>query len=90
MTSNSKSPWTASIGGKYSYCDERGFFVISESSSRNAAIFGGSPGQKPGDLPAHHLPGGKLKYCIPLKKGYHEIPLAAVSGRGKAGKDAFP
>ncbi len=37
--------WSASIGGKYSYWDERGFFVISESSSRNAAIFGGFPGQ---------------------------------------------
>jgi len=78
--------WPASIGGKYSYWDERGFFVISESSSRNAAIFGGFPGQKPGDLPAHHLPGGKLKYRIPLKKGYHEIPLAAAAGRGKTGK----
>jgi hypothetical protein len=76
--------WPAAIGGKYSYWDKEGFFVLSESSSKNAAVFGGFPGVKMGKLPAHKLPGGKLRYRIQLKKGVHEIPLAAVAGRASS------
>nr|NIM13646.1 hypothetical protein [Candidatus Aminicenantes bacterium]NIM80307.1 hypothetical protein [Candidatus Aminicenantes bacterium]NIN19654.1 hypothetical protein [Candidatus Aminicenantes bacterium]NIN43536.1 hypothetical protein [Candidatus Aminicenantes bacterium]NIN86281.1 hypothetical protein [Candidatus Aminicenantes bacterium] len=75
--------WPASIGGKYSYFNEEGFFVLSESTSKNFAFFGGYKGEKVGTLPAHKLPGGKLRYRIPLKKGYHEIPLCAAAGHGK-------
>ena len=75
--------WPASIGGKYSYWNKEGFFVLSESSARNAAVFGGFPGRKMGTLPAHKLPGGKLRYRIPLKKGFYEIPLTAVAVHGK-------
>jgi glycogen debranching enzyme len=75
--------WPASIGGKYSYYNKEGYFVLSESTSRNTALFGGFPGQKVGALPAHKLPGGKLRYRIPLKKGRHEIPLLAVAARDK-------
>ncbi len=76
--------WPASLGGKYSYFDEDGnFFLLSESSSKNFAFFGGFKGEKVGDLPAHHLPGGRLRYRIPLKKGFHEIPLTAVAASGK-------
>ncbi|UCH95333.1 MAG: hypothetical protein JSV88_00420 [Candidatus Aminicenantes bacterium] len=76
--------WPASIGGKYSYFDKQGnFFLFSESTSKNFAFFGGVPGKKVGNLPAHKLPGGRLRYRIPLKKGFHEIPLAAVAAYGK-------
>jgi hypothetical protein len=76
--------WPAAIGGKYSYFDQKeNFFVLSESTSKNVAFFGGFPGKKIGNLPAHKLPGGKLRYRVPLKKGFHEIPLAAVAAYGK-------
>jgi glycogen debranching enzyme len=75
--------WPASIGGKYSYFDEGGYFVLSESTSKNFAFFGGYKGEKVGTLPAHRLPGGQLRYRVPLKKGYHEIPLCAAAGHGK-------
>jgi glycogen debranching enzyme len=72
--------WPASLGGKYSYWDKQGFFVLSESKSENFAFFGGSHGQQVGDLPAHKLPGVRLRYRIPLKKGFHKIPLTAMAG----------
>jgi hypothetical protein len=76
--------WPAAIGGKYSYFDQNeNFFVLSESTSKNYAFFGGFSGKKVGDLPAHKLPGGKLRYRVTLKKGFHEIPLAAVAAYGK-------
>jgi hypothetical protein len=76
--------WPAAIGGKYSYFDQdENFFVLSESTSKNFAFFGGFPGKKVGDLPAHKLPGGKLRYRVTLKKGFHEIPLAAIAAHGK-------
>jgi glycogen debranching enzyme len=76
--------WPASLGGKYSYFEQKeNYFVLSESTSRNTALFGGFPGQKVGNLPAHKLPGGKLKYRISLKKGFHEIPLTAIALYGK-------
>lgn len=76
--------WPAAIGGKYSYFDQKeNFFVLSESTSKNIALFGGFPGKKVGNLPAHKLPGGKLRYRVALKKGFHEIPLAAVAAYGK-------
>lgn len=75
--------WPAAIGGKFSYWDEQGFFVLSEATGKNRAFFGGFPGVKLGDLPAHNLPGGKLRYRIELEKGEIEIPLAAYAGRGK-------
>ena len=75
--------WPASIGGKYSYWSKEGFFVLSESSSKNTAILGGFPGEKIGKLPAHKLPSGKLRYRIQLEKGNHEIPLTIVAGRGR-------
>jgi hypothetical protein len=76
--------WPAAIGGKYSYFHQKeNFFVLSESTSRNFAFFGGFPGKKVGNLPAHKLPGGKLRYRISLKKGFHEIPLAAIAAHGK-------
>jgi glycogen debranching enzyme len=75
--------WPASIGGKFSYWDKAGFFVLSEATGISRAFFGGFPGKKMGDLPAHKLPGGKLRYRVDLKKGYHEIPLTAYAGRGK-------
>jgi len=74
--------WPASIGGKFSYWDKAGFFVLSESTGKHRALFGGFPGKKLGDLPAHKLPGGKLRYRINLKKGNHRIPLTAYAGRG--------
>lgn len=75
--------WPASIGGKYSYWDEEGYFVLSEATGKNRAFFGGFPGEKLGSLPAHKLPGGKLRYRIELKKGNHTIPLTAFAGKGK-------
>ncbi len=76
--------WPASIGGKYSYFDEeQGCFLLSESTGKNRAFFGGFAGTKVGNLPAHKLPGGKLRYRIELGKGSHEIPLAAYAGRGR-------
>jgi glycogen debranching enzyme len=76
--------WPAAVGGKYSYFDQdENFFVLSESTSKNFAFFGGFPGKKVGDLPAHKLPGGKLRYRVTLKKGFHEIPLAAAAAYGK-------
>ena len=74
--------WPAAIGGKFSYWDNAGFFVLSEATGKNRAFFGGFPGKKLGDLPAHKLPGGNLRYRIELTKGYHEIPLTAYAGRG--------
>lgn len=75
--------WPASIGGKYVYWDREGYFVLAESQYKNFAIFGGFPGEKIGRLPAHKLPGGKLRYRIPLKKGNHEIPLLATAKKAK-------
>jgi hypothetical protein len=76
--------WPAAVGGKYSYFNQKeNFFVLSESTSKNFAFFGGFPGKKVGNLPAHKLPGGKLRYRISLKKGFHEIPLAAAAAHGK-------
>jgi hypothetical protein len=76
--------WPAAIGGKYSYFDQdENFFVLSESTSKNFAFFGGFPGKKVGDLPAHRLPGGGLRYRVPLTKGFHEIPLAAAAAYGE-------
>jgi len=74
--------WPAAIGGKFSYWDKAGFFVLSEATGENRAFFCGFPGKKLGDLPAHKLPGGKLRYRVDLQKGYHEIPLTAYAGRG--------
>lgn len=75
--------WPAAIGGKFSYWDKQGYFVLSEATGKNRAFVGGFPGKKLGRLPAHKLPGGKLRYRIDLQKGYHEIPLTAYAGRGK-------
>jgi len=76
--------WPASVGGKFSYWDEEGgYYVLSESGWKNHALFGGFPGQKVGVLPAHKLPGGRLRYRIAIPKGSHEIPLLACAGRGK-------
>ena len=74
--------WPASLGGKYSYWHPRGFFVLTESSQKNFAIFGGFPGKKIGRLPAHKMPGGKLRYQIDLEKGRHVIPLVITAGKG--------
>ncbi|MEN8153005.1 MAG: hypothetical protein ABFR75_03210 [Acidobacteriota bacterium] len=76
--------WPASIGGKYCYWNSKSsFFVFSESSGKNVGIFGGIKGGKQGELPAHKLPGGIIKRKIDLKKGNHEIILAAVAGKDK-------
>lgn len=75
--------WPASIGGKYSYWNKDGYFVLSEATGKNRAFFGGFPGKKLGSLPAHKLPGGKLRYRIELKKGNYTIPLTALAGKGK-------
>ncbi len=75
--------WPGSIGGKFSYWDKKGFYVLSEAEWRNFAFFGGLSGKKLGNLPAHKLPGGKLRYQIELKKGYHEIPIAVKAAKGR-------
>lgn len=74
--------WPGALGGKYSYWDKRKYFVLSESSGRNHAFFGGFVGRKIGQLPAHKLPGGKLRCRIHVEKGFHEISLVATAGRG--------
>jgi glycogen debranching enzyme len=75
--------WPASIGGKLSYWDKNGFYVLSEAEWRNFAFFGGFSGKKLGNLPAHKLAGGKLRYQIELKKGYHEIPITVKAEKGR-------
>lgn len=74
--------WPAAVGGKYSYWAREGYFVMSESSGRHHAFFGGFRGEKIGRLPAHKLPGGRLRFRIPLKRGIHHIPLMAAAGQG--------
>ncbi len=75
--------WPASLGGKFSWWNQKGFFVLSEAKWKNFAFIGFPKGEKEGRLPAHKLPGGKLKYRIKLKKGKHRIivPISAGFGR---------
>ena len=75
--------WPAAIGGKYSYWHKDGFFVMGEASGKNIALFGSGSGEKVGDLPAHKLPGGRIRQVIKLASGEHTIPFMAVAGRKK-------
>lgn len=75
--------WPASLGGKYSYWHSEGFFVMGEASGKNRALFGSGSGQKVGDLPAHKLPGGRIRQVINLAKGTHHLPFVAVAGQTK-------
>jgi len=75
--------WPACLGGKFSYWDERGYFVLSEATWKNFALIGFPEGEKEGRLPAHKLPGGKLRYRVSLGEGNHTIvvPITATSGK---------
>lgn len=75
--------WPACLGGKFSYWDKKGYFVLSEASWRNFAIVGFPEGKKEGKLPAHKLPGGKLKYKVEIKKGEHILVIPITAGSGK-------
>ncbi len=75
--------WPACLGGRFSYWDKKGYFVLSEASWKNFAIVGFPEGKKEGKLPAHKLPGGKLKYRVELKKGEHILVIPITAGAGK-------
>jgi len=75
--------WPASLGGKYSYWDKKGFFVLSEAKGENFALFGPVYGKNLGNLPAHKLPGGELKFKVKFKKGSHILTNIATASKGK-------
>ncbi len=75
--------WPACLGGKFTYWDDKGYFLLSEAKWKNFAFVGFPEGKKEGKLPAHKLPGGRLKYRIALGKGEHifVIPITAEAGK---------
>jgi len=83
--------WPASLGGKFSWWNDKGYFVLGEARWKSFAFIGFPKGIKEGKLPAHKLPGGKLKYRVRLNKGEHEIvvPISAGYGDYKKLEESF-
>ncbi len=75
--------WPASLGGKFSWWNDKGFFVLGEAKWKNFGFIGFPKGIKEGKLPAHKLPGGKLKYKVSFDKGEHTIVIPVSAGNGK-------
>ncbi len=75
--------WPGCIGGKFSYWDKRGGYIIAEGSWRTFALMGFPPAGQGLRLPAHTLPGGDLKYIIHLEAGKHTLPIPITAGNLK-------
>jgi len=73
--------WPGAVGGKFSYWDRKGFYVLREATGRHRALFGPLQGEQTGRLPAHKLPGGKLIFKLKVPAGKKVIPLLALAGK---------
>ncbi len=75
-----KPMWPGCLGGRFSYWDERGGYVLSEASWKNFAIIGFPPSGQGLKLPAHKLPGGLIKYIYHVEKGETTLVIPLTEG----------
>ncbi len=75
--------WPGCIGGKFSYWDKRGGYVIAEGSWKTFALLGFPPSGRGLKLPAHSLPGEDLKYVTHLDAGKHTLVIPITAGNMK-------
>ncbi len=81
--------WPGAIGGRFSFYDEKhGTFVISEAKWKLFAGIFSSGLKKEIRLPAHKLPGGKIRFFIDIKKGLNKFNIL-VSFSTKNTEDLF-
>ncbi len=75
--------WPGCVGGKFSYWDKRGGYVIAEASWKTFALLGFPSSGRGLKLPAHGLPGGDLKYVLHLEPGSHTLAVPITAGKLK-------
>ncbi len=78
--------WPASLGGKFSFWDKRGFFVLSEAKWKNFAFIYFSESGDGIKLPAHKLPEGALKYKRKFTSGEHTFFISVFAKKGEYDK----
>ncbi len=74
--------WPAAIGGKFSFYDGDGFYVLGEAKWKNFGFIGFKEGIPLGRLPAHKLSENKLRYEISVNKGKKRIIIPFFAGYG--------
>ncbi len=75
-----KPMWPGCLGGRFSYWDERGGYILSEASWKNFAVIGFPPSGQGFKLPAHKLPGGLIKYIYHVEKGETTLVIPLTEG----------